>query len=840
MYLLKKRFSDRVYIVGIVMILISLLSFCIPFFTGLDEDGHIGLFITNFLLTAVYFIYRKVEKYRVNAESKLYHLFLLLILFFISAWALNREMNILESSVNWFSALMVSLCVFYGSAAFIDTSRTWVGHLSGFVNGVGFITFLYLASYLFPFYIIGLFGSILIGISLHVFVPLLFVIYISVFQSRISRNNNQYWWSFAAGIAVVLAITIQFASGWSSMTSTINRAYNTGLKSKSDLPAWVNVAERMPVSSLADKVLKARYVYTVANEGQSVMGSFFWGDTPWRNLGEPVRHDPLVMIGSFFSERIIMDEDMRTRILESSFDRHHELEERLWSGDNLKTDHVNTEVKLWPQCNIAYTEKTINVRHADSERGSWRRQGEALYTFYMPEGSVVTSLSLWVNGKEEKAALTTKALADSAYKTIVGVERRDPSVVHWREGNTVSVRVFPVITGETRQFKIGITSPMERIDGSLRYRDIWFKGPSGARATEELQVHFEQPVRDFKLPASFASQGQQIYKRKGRYTPGWSLQINDPGLEGCSFNFGGYDYSLSPYHKKLSQVSFSTIYLDINQAWTREEFDGVINAAGNRKIFVFDETIIPLSSANSNQLWEKLHSQSFSLFPVYEITDKEHSLLVTKTSRFSFHLDDLEGSAFMDKLKKFLSEDGKVNVYNLGDELSVYLRTLKEFRAFRFDDGDAAMLAHHLQKEQFPEDIESDNLAVIHSADMVVEKTTGSKLVSGPDHVMRLFAYNHIMQRLGKGLLTKRPIDDTLVQEARKAYVVTPVSSLVVLETQKDYDRFGIANSEAGTLANASMYSKGAVPEPHEWALIILVAGVMVYVIRKRRLQHTA
>ena len=77
------------------------------------------------------------------------------------------------------------------------------------------------------------------------------------------------------------------------------------------------------------------------------------------------------------------------------------------------------------------------------------------------------------------------------------------------------------------------------------------------------------------------------------------------------------------------------------------------------------------------------------------------------------------------------------------------------------------------------------------------------------------------------------------MEEARKAYVVTPVSSLVVLETQQDYDRFKIQDTD-NSLKNASMKSKGAVPEPHEWALIIAVALVLFYVIRKRRLQVQA
>jgi hypothetical protein len=57
---------------------------------------------------------------------------------------------------------------------------------------------------------------------------------------------------------------------------------------------------------------------------------------------------------------------------------------------------------------------------------------------------------------------------------------------------------------------------------------------------------------------------------------------------------------------------------------------------------------------------------------------------------------------------------------------------------------------------------------------------------------MRLFAYNHIMQQKGKGIISDSTWDEKLITEAQQAYVVSPVSSLVVLETQADYDRFKI------------------------------------------------
>jgi CHASE2 domain-containing sensor protein len=59
------------------------------------------------------------------------------------------------------------------------------------------------------------------------------------------------------------------------------------------------------------------------------------------------------------------------------------------------------------------------------------------------------------------------------------------------------------------------------------------------------------------------------------------------------------------------------------------------------------------------------------------------------------------------------------------------------------------------------------------------------------------------------------------------------VSSLVVLESQKDYDRFGIS-ANTNTLGNAAFKQRGAVPEPQEWLLLILAALLLLVVIRRK------
>jgi hypothetical protein len=66
-----------------------------------------------------------------------------------------------------------------------------------------------------------------------------------------------------------------------------------------------------------------------------------------------------------------------------------------------------------------------------------------------------------------------------------------------------------------------------------------------------------------------------------------------------------------------------------------------------------------------------------------------------------------------------------------------------------------------------------------------------------------------------------------------KSFIVTPVSSLIVLETDKDYDDMGIDENK-NSLLNATKKGKGAVPEPHEWVMIILGIGALLFFMNKQ------
>jgi XrtN system VIT domain protein len=818
---------DRLYLTGLGLIAVSLLFFCLPVFFDLPDANYFGLFMANFVATAVYFCMLWANGRLRRGRNGLPSFFLFLILFLISAYALNRAMTVFEDTVPWFAALLVLVCTNFVAFTFFERFPNWLRHAMCFVLGIAMLAFAYLSIYLVPLYLVGAVGFFLLGISLHTFVPLLFCIYTIVLMNKKAANDRKYWFGFYGGMAATLAFTAFFVMQWSATTRDINRIYRKAQAyGENGLPGWVAAAQQLPQNWISERVLKADLVYTIPNP-DAPMESFFWR-MPSRNFDEQLKHDPLVTVAALFGGRPNLSEDNRIQILESLFDARHQAQERLWRGDDLYTEHIKTSVRMWPQLSMAYTEKQITVTNA-AMRSTWRGEQEAIYTFHMAEGSVVTSLSLWIDGVEAKGILTTKEKADSAYRTIVGVESRDPSLVRWQEGNTVSVRVFPVMAGESRIFKIGITTPLSKRDDKLVYENIHFNGPSTGTTTEEVAIDFAKTPKGYVLPALFSLENGHSFRSEGRYQPNWSIAVDVEPISEETFSFDGKTYTVRPYQQQRTDAIFNTVYLDVNSSWTHEEFMKLFDLLREKAIYVYDNGLTLVNEQNKEALFARLNDYRFSLFPLHVIADPGSSLLVSKSTGACPNLADLKQSRFYEGLKASLQQEKKIRLFNIGFQLSPYLKSLKEYRVFNYEEGSIVDLSKLVAQRKFAQDIESDQRVVIDNAGIAILKAEGETVSAAPDHLLRLFAYNHIMHKMGSRLVTGQSYNEDLVEEAREAYVVSPVSSLVVLETQKDYDRFDIKDG-SNSLRNASMGSRGAVPEPHEWALIILATVVLFYI----------
>lgn len=118
-----------------------------------------------------------------------------------------------------------------------------------------------------------------------------------------------------------------------------------------------------------------------------------------------------------------------------------------------------------------------------------------------------------------------------------------------------------------------------------------------------------------------------------------------------------------------------------------------------------------------------------------------------------------------------------------------------------------------------------------------------------PDHIFRLFAYNDLLRKIGRQYFDREALEEQWLRQAEEAFVVSPISSLIVLETDRDYDRFDIDENENSlnnvqgpkkVVKNTQNFGKlignsGATPEPHEWVLIVIVGMVALWQVVKNR-----
>ncbi|AMR34032.1 hypothetical protein A0256_22585 [Mucilaginibacter sp. PAMC 26640] len=823
--------SDKLTLVGFIMVILSTALFVLMDSFKLGKDPF-GAFVINYLMSvgyliAVFIVTFKRHRGKLSA-GKTEHTALLLVLWFISAFALNREMNVFDDSADWLSIWVVASSIAVLLAGNYRLLSGVPRYFTFFFLGAALLLFTYYSFYLMQLYIISIIGLLALGISLHSYVPLCLAILTAGIIIKAGRQDKIALYTALAGFTVPIIAAVFFLVSWNNTNSRINLIINQNTLNEGKLPAWVAVSQQLAPTPVTERILKAGLVYHEV----TARDNFFFGGMPNRSFDEKKVHDPLVVLATLFFERPNLNETERINILKAIYNSRHQAQERLWSGDELQTISVISNVKLYPEYRMAYTEKTLTVRN--NSRYGWSNQ-EAIYTFHLLEGSVVSSLSLWIKGKEAKSRLTTKAKADSAYHQIVGVEQHDPSVVHWQEGNTISVRVFPCTTDENRKFRLGITSPLRLNGKRLVYENAYFDGPQATSALETLQLSFSNKLAKLQLPAIFKQSGADVYTADRNYQPGWEISCEAPELAKTAFAFADSTYMVKNFEPQYEAFNPAAVYLDVNSAWTKDEFHAVYSAAMDAPVYVYYNKLLRLKQENIDELYELLRKQNFSLFPVNEIAQPELALLITKGKGESPNLNELEGSGFAVDLSRYLKTPRHIRMYNIGDGLTPYLKTLKELRVFNCAGGTEEKLLTMLTSKQFQRDQENDSTIVISNAGLIIQKAPGLKAVDAPDHLLRLFAYNDIMKKVGPGYFIHNYVQPETIREAEQAYVVSPVSSMIVLETQEDYKRFGIDENK-DSLKNASMKSSGAVPEPQEWMLIILATSIVgMFIYRGKR-----
>jgi XrtN system VIT domain protein len=346
---------------------------------------------------------------------------------------------------------------------------------------------------------------------------------------------------------------------------------------------------------------------------------------------------------------------------------------------------------------------------------------------------------------------------------------------------------------------------------------------------------------ELELPRYFTRNEKSEFIAERPYDPDLQLSFKANPVTPGEFSFDGFTYTINEYKPALKDKLFTTLYLDMNKTWSQNDIDKMKSLKQSHTLIVFvDNELIKLNDENWDRITGVLAKYNYSVFPFHRISDIDKSLVVSKGNDLSPFLLDFKESLFAKNISDFFQAGKQVHLFNLSSATSTYIRSLKELRGLQFAKGTHEDLTALLNKNQFPISGEDERKVVIHDAGLLISRRLSADPLprnTAPDHLLRLYAYNDIMRRVGPRYFSADFIDEALVEQAATAYVVSPVSSLVVLETKEDYKRFGIQHRD-NSLGNASKDSSGAVPEPHEWALIAVFLLVVAFYMKKQMVRQ--
>ena len=465
---------------------------------------------------------------------------------------------------------------------------------------------------------------------------------------------------------------------------------------------------------------------------------------------------------------------------------------------------------------------------------------ESRMTLALPPGGVVSRATLWVNGQEREAAFAARGAARAAYESVV-MARRDPLLVTTNGADQVFVQMFPVPAHGNAKLRIGITAPLAlgkdgratlalpaivdrnfSIDGALRH-SVWIEGDGREAVSDKGFTRIAAEGAVIRERASVTD--EELAKRRPRI----ALSRN-PLAE--TIVSGGVVQTI---RREPREPAGALLILLDGSVSARDAGPALLAAAerippGARVGFAIASVaapklpLAPWDAARRTELAKLIGGESFSggednlgaLADVMAGLEGEPNatlLWIHGPQGFDFpeHVAELEQS---------LDRSTRLPLIELLPVAPGPNKLLQHPRLFQA----ARTLA-------WSGDVRADVAAALddffdRSQRWTVSRAPGAAagLIKGSQHVEKLWARDAIDSLLAQGP-EKLEAASQLAEQFR---LVTPASGAVVLETNADYIRAGLAPPDAASVPT--------IPEPSEWALLIVACLAFAWAARRHRL----
>ncbi len=818
--------KTKLSIIQIIGICLIPVSMTIYHFVPQTREAFEGSAMINYLIAILYLILSFGDRPKgatiFKPKIPRINLHIVLSLLFVSCFTLNKDIHVFALTPVWLQLILILVIAAFILISFKDSIHPTLTKTASFIHGLGIVIYLYYTIVLMHFFPFAIIGMILLGLSVHLLVPFILCIvsiHCSMSKKCINANSNMVLGGFTAGIIFTICYSILF----NYHTQQINNAQkDLLLNEKSIFPEWVNYAQNCTSPYWTKRIVGRDLLF---EDFENNWWSFNFNTS---SFSEIKQHDPLVAFASLFTDRIPLSNIEQVKVLSACANTRHYAYEKLWSGKDLRISKELTDARIYPEYRMAYTEKTIWIENSNQWENN---QQEALLTFQLPEGAVATSLSLWMDGKEEKSRLTTRKKANTAYKTIVGRERTHPVVLHWQEGNRLTATIFPCTPKEARKVKIGVTYPLALNNNTLTFNNLKIQGPDNSQANEIVHIKVIGKSNEIIVPGKFKEELHNQFLYDGNTISEWKCQLKAEPISEKPFVFNGQAWQLRPLAFSKGNIPGS-IYLDINNSWKKDEVEQILLKADKIPVYAYHQSLIQINAENMELLFDLLSKKAFSLFPVYKINNSANSLLITKGDSNSPIPSELENSVFKNNLIDYMKNwKTPIPTLVIDHKTSPFIMALNQYkiidtRDISYTDLKSLNIDEWFKHYKLPKDgveIPISDMAIVPCN--IKNNPLPEKMA--PSHLLRLYNYHKVMQKAGElFLLRDADIPQGIYDLCNEAFIVTPISSLIVLETQNDYERFGI-HSNQSSLKNANLQDSGAVPEPGEWAMIIILGLVI-------------
>jgi hypothetical protein len=494
---------------------------------------------------------------------------------------------------------------------------------------------------------------------------------------------------------------------------------------------------------------------------------------------------------------------------------------------------------------VAYLEWVFEFRNSEAV------DREARLQLALPPNGVVSRATLWVNGEEREAAYGGRGAVRAAYQKVAVQQRRDPLLVTTKGADRVLAQAFPVPRdGGTIKFKIGISAPLD------------LAAPGKARLTLPALVD-----RNFSIGAN-TTHGIWIESRQALSS---ASGLNSTRLDGRLYRISGMldDRTLSGSRQAITVDRNPNAVSRLSRLGDGEAIvqeiahgdptqtlmlviDGSARLSGTAAKIIAALHAIPAGA----KVGAIIASEPTARIPLAPWTDAQKAAVSELIHSASFSGGQDNAPALADALLALEAEPQATLLWIHGpqpvsfagstarlEQATTRLSRLPNIVLYSVEPGPNEVLPDApwaWGARSLPQTIslEADLTSFLarsmgENQSQVIRRQQGSAtegIATGSDHVARLWANDRVLELMRTG--GNRADAVTL---ASQYHLVTPVSGAVVLENKQQYDAARLTPVDQATGPTVP-----TVPEPHEWALIIIACAALTWLMWRHREQQAA